>query len=99
MESLFASGRIIDPILILVLLEAVLLWLWHRVTGTGPEPKAVLPFLAAGFMLLLALRAALAQAPWPLVALPLSASLFAHLADLIQRWPNANQGSDPQRRA
>lgn len=89
MESLFASAQIIDAILIMVLLEAVLIWLWHRITGRGLALVAVLPLLTSGFLLLLALRAALVQAPWPLVALPVTGSLATHIADLILRWPRA----------
>jgi hypothetical protein len=87
MQSLFASGRIIDPILIMVLVEAVVLWLLHRATGRGPGLKPLLPLLASGFLLLLAVRAALVQAPWPLIALPLAAALLTHIIDLLLRWP------------
>ncbi len=85
MAELFASGRIVDAILLLTLLEAVFLLLWRRRTGRGPAP-ADLGNLAAGGCLLLALRAALAQAAWPLLALALLGALIAHLFDLRQRW-------------
>ncbi|WPL15806.1 Cyclic di-GMP phosphodiesterase Gmr [Thiorhodovibrio winogradskyi] len=87
MDSLFTSGRIIDPILIMVLAEAVLLWFLRRATGRGPGLKPLLPLLASGFLLLLAVRAALVGASWPLIALPLAAALVTHLADLLLRWP------------
>ncbi len=86
MDSLFASGRIIDAILVMVILEGGLLWLWRHLSGRGPTLRALLPVLTSGFLLLLAVRAALTQAPWTLVALPLSAALVSHIADLILRW-------------
>ena len=33
--DLFATGRIVDLILVLVAAEGVALWLWHRRTGRG----------------------------------------------------------------
>lgn len=76
----------VDAIFLLLLLEAAGLVLWHRLGGRGPEPRRILPTLAAGFCLLLALRACLVDAPAPLVALCLAAALAAHLADLAGRW-------------
>ncbi len=99
MSALFASGRIVDLILLLVLAEAVALLALHRATGRGPPPAALLPNLAAGACLLLALRSALRGAPWPLLALCLLGSLLAHLADLRERWRapegQAGQGALP----
>ncbi len=77
----------VDAILLLLLLEAAGLVLWNRLGGRGPEPRRVLPTLAAGFCLLLALRACLQGAAAPLVALCLAAALAAHLVDLVGRWP------------
>jgi hypothetical protein len=95
MEALFASGRIIDAILLMVLLEAVLLW-WLRLGGRGPGLRSMWPLLASGFLLLLAVRAALVQAPWPLIALPLGAALITHLVDLLRRWPPASSRESPR---
>ncbi len=86
MSALFASGRVVDAILLVVLAEAVALALLHRATGRGPPPAALLPNLAAGACLLLALRGALRGAAWPFLALCLLGSLVAHLADLRVRW-------------
>jgi hypothetical protein len=84
--DLFSTGRIIDLILGLMVLEGIALAVYHRRTGRGPAPVAVLANLLAGAALLLALRAALAGADWPSVALWLGAALLAHLADLGRRW-------------
>jgi hypothetical protein len=87
MAELFASGTIIDIILMLVLLEMAGLALAHRLTGRTPRLRTLLPNLAAGFLLLLGLRAALADLGWGLIALPLGLALLAHVLDLIGRWP------------
>lgn len=85
MADLFASGRIVDAILALVALEALLLVAYLRRTADGPAPLAVLGNLAAGFCLLLALRAAIGGFGWPWMALALLAAGIAHLADLRVR--------------
>ena len=86
MSELLASGRIIDAIVVLVFLEGVGLLVWHRLTGGGPKPRIILPTLVSGLMLMLALRAALTDLRWELIAAPLTLALAAHLADLAIRW-------------
>lgn len=68
----------VDGIMVLVILEAILLAYLGR--------AAILPNLAAGFMLLVAMRLALADAGIPLVGLSLLAAGIAHLVDLARRW-------------
>jgi hypothetical protein len=86
MRALFAGGGIVALILALMLAEALLLGLYHRRTGRGIAPRDLLPNLAAGALLLLALRAALASSN-PLAPAPwLAAALLAHLWDLARRW-------------
>jgi hypothetical protein len=79
----FASGRVVDLALLALLLEAVLIWALGR---RGRAFAAFLPNLLAGACLLLALRAALTGANWPVLAGWLLAALLANLADLRQRW-------------
>lgn len=86
MADLFASGRIIDVILVLVLLETLALMLLHQLTGRGPRPRTILPTLTSGLLLMVALRAALADLRWEFIALPLALALGAHLTDLLLRW-------------
>lgn len=81
-----AWSSVVDIVLAIVVLEAIALFAWHRLTGHGPRLVALAPNLLAGFCLLLALKAALAGAPTPWIGLALSGSLVAHLADLGQRW-------------
>ena len=86
MTDLFATGRIVDLILGLMVLEGLGLVLYRHKTGSGIAAKALAANLLAGGCLLLAVRLALAGAQWPWVSLWLAAALLAHLADLRSRW-------------
>ena len=86
MAELIAGGRIIDLILALVMVEAMALALWRRWSGTGPGLRGMAANLASGACLLLAVRAALADAAWEWLALALLGSLLAHVLDLYGRW-------------
>ena len=88
MSGLFASGRIVDLVLGLTVLEGLALMAYRRRTGRGPAPAPLLANLLAGICLLLAVRAALVDAWWGWLALCLAGSLVAHLADLGLRWRN-----------
>lgn len=102
MAALFASGQIVDLILLGVLAEAVLLLILCRsLTRFAPLGAT----LASGAALMLALRAALTGASWPLIAGWMLVGLVAHAADLVLRgrldaWPQArgkqsrNNGSE-----
>ena len=85
MTDLFASGRIADLILELMVIEAAALTILLRVLGRRHAVADLLPNLAAGACLLLALRGALTSSPWPLIAAALVAALVSHLVDLYQR--------------
>lgn len=86
MAEFFASGRVADLILLMLVLEGVALGAYHRRTGRGIALRTILPFLLAGAAFALSLRAALTGAGWPLVALPLMGAFGAHLWDLAARW-------------
>jgi hypothetical protein len=81
-----ASGRLVDLVLALMVLEGVLLAAYRRRTGRGIAPADLLANLLAGGALLLALRAALTGAGWTSIALWLALALLAHVADLARRW-------------
>ncbi len=86
MQSLIESGRIVDIVLAVLVLEVVLLAFWHRRTGRG---IAVLPAVlnaGAGGSLALALRAALTEAGWQWITVSLLCALAFHSADLARRW-------------
>ena len=86
MSELFASGRIVDFILALMVLEGAGLALLYRKTGRGVPVSAIAANLVAGAALLLAVRAALTGAPWGHIAACLVAGLIAHVIELAQRW-------------
>lgn len=88
MADLFASGHLVDLILVLVVVEAaVLLVYWSR-ARRGIAPRDLLPNLCAGAFLLLALRATIAGSGWMLASVFLAAAGLAHLTDVIRRWRN-----------
>ncbi len=95
MDALFASGRIIDAVLLLVVVEAsILAWIGRR---RGLPLASLLANLASGAALMLALRAALVGAGWIAVAGWMLAGLVAHLADLSLRFrrPRHNAAARP----
>ncbi len=85
LADLFASGRIVDLILVAVCIEALLLGALRRTRRRGPVLADWLPNLVAGAALLLALRLALTQSDWYWIAALLLLSLLAHAADLARR--------------
>lgn len=86
MEEWLAGGRAADVVLALMAVEAVLLLAVHAVTGRGLAPGELLPGLAAGALLVLALRAALAGEGLAAATPFLLGALVAHLSDLALRW-------------
>ncbi len=84
METLFANGRIVDAILVLVAVEAAVIFFYRRLTQRGPSLLTLLPNLLSGVFLLLALRAALVAASWWVIALMLTGALIAHVLDLLR---------------
>lgn len=85
MSELFESGRIVDLIIGLMLVETVVLFAYLRRTGRIVARGSIVSNLLAGVFLLLALRLALVAASWGWIALCLAAALFAHIADLGRR--------------
>jgi hypothetical protein len=86
MADLFASGRLVDIILVVVAIEAtVLLVYWGR-ARQGIAPSDLLPNLCAGAFLLLALRATLAGGGMMMASGCLAAAGLAHLTDVYRRW-------------
>lgn len=102
MAEFFASGRVVDLILGLMLLEGLALSVLWRRRGCGVLPLALWVNLAAGGAMLLAVRAALTGASWVWVWIPLLLALLMHLADLGARWTSRatrleSSGSRPLR--
>jgi hypothetical protein len=88
MLQAFATGRIVDAIIALMLLELIVLIIVRKNTGHGLPTAVLLTSLAAGAALLLALRESLVGHPWQRVAPWLIVALGAHVLDLKLRWPS-----------
>ena len=86
MSDFFASGRIADLIVCVMVVEAFVLAILHSRTGRGVAPGAFLGNLVAGIGLVLALRGALLDAGWTWIALALAVALVGHGIDLWGRW-------------
>ena len=86
MSDLLASGRLVDLILLIVVIEAIVLIVYWRATGKGIAPRNLLPNLIAGALLLLALRLTIAGAGWMAICGCLAAAGLANVVDLRRRW-------------
>ncbi len=84
--DLFASGRVFDLVLAVLVIEAVALSaLWFR-AGRGLPPGDALPFLLSGGCLVAAFRATTLGAAWPWSAGFLALAFTVHLLELKGRW-------------
>jgi hypothetical protein len=88
MADLFANGRVVDLILVVVVIEAAALILYWRRARRGVAPFDLLPNLCAGAFLLLALRVTLAGDGGLTATGCLAAAGLAHLTDVYRRWRN-----------
>ena len=80
------SGRLFEWIVFLVILEGLLLhWLWRRHAIGLPWHHIIGSFIS-GACLMLAVRAAVIDAPSGEIALWLALSLITHLTDLGLRF-------------
>ena len=84
MAGFFLSGRACDVALLCIVLEAVVLLVRSGRHG-ALAPLDVFGQLAAGALLLLAVRCALVGADYRWTALLLTASFPAHMFDLVRR--------------
>lgn len=84
LSALFASGRIIDLILVLVAVEVAVLALWPRLRGSMTLWD-VAGLVAPGVMLMLAVKSALIQDPHMKTAAVLAAAFVFHLLDIARR--------------
>lgn len=86
MAELLASGRLVDLIIALVVIEAIALFIYRLVSGRGIALSDLLPNILAGAFLLIALRFALSDGGWMIISLSLAAAGVAHVIDLTRRW-------------
>ena len=89
LEILISSGRIVDLMLLVVVIEVIALILYWRFTGKGVQPLRLIMNVGAGGSLMLALRASLVGASTLVLAACLLASLGFHVADVALRWQNS----------
>jgi hypothetical protein len=83
MKALFASGRAVDLILVVLVFEFLLLLAFRRT-----RYRSLIEFVAAvlpGICMLLALRVSLTGGSWEWIAFWLALSFPAHLVDLRLR--------------
>jgi hypothetical protein len=79
MEEFFASGRAVDVVLAVLLIEA----LWLR--GRGSNWIDIWPALLPAVLMMISLRSALTGVTWPFISLPLALAFPVHLYDLHRR--------------
>jgi hypothetical protein len=91
MTGLFSSGRLIDIVMVITLLEGAFLLTLHRTTGLGVAPRDFVLNMASGLCLMLALRLALSGAGWQVSALCLMAAGGLHAVDIYKRWDATNK--------
>jgi hypothetical protein len=84
-QELWQSARFVDLAIALTGVEWVALLVLRRTRGRGLAPGAIAGQLLAGLMLLLALRCVLVGADYRWTLLLFSASLPAHVFDLVKR--------------
>lgn len=80
---------LLDWVIAAAIAEGLALLAYHRLTGRGLAPRALLPNLLAGACLLAAARTVAGGAGWEWVAGWLLAGLGAHVVDLQARWRGA----------
>ena len=81
------SGQtLVDVALGITALEVIVLLVVRQRTGRGIAPRALLANVGAGLFLMLAVRAALVDAPLPWLAGLFAAAGAAHVVDLAMRW-------------
>lgn len=97
------AGGLVDIAIACILLEAIALWALRRRWSGVAHPAGVAANLAAGGMLLLAVRVAVADCHWSLVVACLAGALVAHAADigirlhLFARPTGEARASSPQK--
>lgn len=89
MEQLFASGRVVDVILFIMLAEYLTLRLYLARAEQSAALSSVALYLLSGAFLLLALRISLTGGSWVWIACCLAVAGASHALDLRQRFAAA----------
>lgn len=88
MLALFETGRVIDLVLLVVVIEVAVLAAWPRLRG-AMRLIDVLSLTAPGVMLMLALRVEMTGGAHMKTAALLAAAFVFHLLDLVRRRKGA----------
>lgn len=94
-QALWESGLWLDLAVAITALELLVLGCLHAFTRRGLPLHAWALNLVAGLLLMLALKATLAQAAWHWPALCVVLSGLVHSADLWRRWRHDRSGVNP----
>ncbi|MDJ0917420.1 MAG: hypothetical protein QNJ05_06605 [Woeseiaceae bacterium] len=86
LSELILSGRIIDIVLGVLILELLLISMLYRTKGKGVPPYPLLVNIGAGGSLALGIKASVTGADWQWIAVWLVASLVFHILDISARW-------------
>ena len=88
----FSAATLVNIAIVITVLEALALWLYHRRTGKGIAGRSFMPTVLSGLLLMLALRLHMEGTGWlPTAALLAGAGVF-HALDLRRRWrPESRQ--------
>jgi hypothetical protein len=86
LHDLLQGVWLVDGVIVFMLIEVAVLLAYRRRTGRGVDAAVLLPNVAAGLCLLLALSAALHAAGGGWIALALTGAGVAHVLDLRTRW-------------
>ena len=86
LQALWDSGRLLDAVIALTLLEAAALLIYRHLTGKGIEAHDWGLNMLSGLCLMMGLRSAVTDAAWHLIAAWLSAAGLAHGVDMFWRW-------------
>lgn len=79
MQEFFATGRAIDVVLAVLVIEA--LWLKFR----GADWPGILGALMPAILMMISLRVAITGGQWPIIAIALTLAFPIHLYDLRRR--------------
>ena len=90
LRELILSGRIIDVVIAVLLLELVAVSILHKTRGLGIAPYPLMVNIGAGGSLALAIKASITGAGWQWIATWLITSFVFHVLDLRTRWRRAS---------
>lgn len=89
LQGLVESGRIVDIMLAVIVVEVAALIAYRVIKRRGLSVASIVLNIGAGGSLMVALKLLYADAGWQLIAAALVASACFHTGDLVYRWRSA----------